>query len=108
MDVERKTWTLYPQASYDSQKARPKPAKDDPLPLRRKRKYESQGCRRTVRAVLLVHVRGHPHVLALQRGDGEYELPGGALEPAEAEKDGLNRKMKRFIFNDDPSQRRPS
>merc|ERR1740129_961852 len=76
---------------------------DEPLPLRRKRKYESEGMRRTVRGVLLVHVHGHPHILALQGSQGEYALPGGTLRPGESERDGLNRKMRRFIFSSDPS-----
>mmetsp|Transcript_161778 Transcript_161778/g.286799 ORF Transcript_161778/g.286799 Transcript_161778/m.286799 type:complete len:220 (+) Transcript_161778:49-708(+) len=122
MDVERKEWHLYPQAAYDSQPGSAKKTKDEPVPLRRKRKYENEGMRRTVRALLLVHVHGHPHVLALQStGDGSegrdgaeaektsggssYSLPGGMLRPGESERDGLNRKMKQFIFNADPTTR---
>mmetsp|Transcript_55214 Transcript_55214/g.103508 ORF Transcript_55214/g.103508 Transcript_55214/m.103508 type:complete len:199 (-) Transcript_55214:16-612(-) len=102
MELDRKEWPLFPQAGYDTQTAKPKKSKDEPLILRRKRKYESEGMRRTVRAVLLVHVNSHPHVLALQ-GEAGYSLPGGTLRPGESEKDGLNRKMRRFIFNADPS-----
>eukprot|EP00930_Biecheleria_cincta_P064727 TRINITY_DN50378_c0_g1_i1.p1 TRINITY_DN50378_c0_g1~~TRINITY_DN50378_c0_g1_i1.p1 ORF type:complete len:212 (+),score=29.30 TRINITY_DN50378_c0_g1_i1:30-638(+) len=102
MDSDRKDWPLFPQAGYDSQQAKQKPQKEEPLLLRRKKKYECEGMRRTVRAVLLVHVRGHPHVLALQ-GETGYTLPGGTLHPGESERDGLNRKMRQFIFNADPS-----
>eukprot|EP00933_Yihiella_yeosuensis_P074886 TRINITY_DN83988_c0_g1_i2.p1 TRINITY_DN83988_c0_g1~~TRINITY_DN83988_c0_g1_i2.p1 ORF type:complete len:198 (-),score=24.77 TRINITY_DN83988_c0_g1_i2:137-730(-) len=102
MDLDRKDWPLYPQGGYDSQMAKPKPAKDEPLILRKRRKYESEGMRRTVRAVLLVHVHGHPHILALQ-GEKGYVLPGGTLRPGESEKDGLNRKLRQFIFNADPT-----
>merc|ERR1711903_365141 len=69
--------------------------------------------RRSVRAVLLTHIKGHPHVLVLDdssaAGDGSvgaggrYSLPGGMLQPGESERDGLNRKMKQFIFNADPT-----
>eukprot|EP00928_Gymnodinium_smaydae_P065567 TRINITY_DN48682_c0_g1_i1.p1 TRINITY_DN48682_c0_g1~~TRINITY_DN48682_c0_g1_i1.p1 ORF type:complete len:205 (-),score=39.51 TRINITY_DN48682_c0_g1_i1:92-706(-) len=104
MDVERKEWALFAQEAYDTQPpVKPRAAKNDPLIVRKKRKYEQEGMRRTARAVLLVHVRGHPHVLALQRGLGGYDLPGGTLAPGEPEKDGLNRKLKRFIFNDNPN-----
>mmetsp|Transcript_144985 Transcript_144985/g.450105 ORF Transcript_144985/g.450105 Transcript_144985/m.450105 type:complete len:200 (-) Transcript_144985:130-729(-) len=103
MDVERRDWALYPQDAYDSQQARLRPAKDDPPALRRKRKYESEGMRRTVRAALLVHRHGHPHVLALRGAQGRYELPGGTLRPGESEREGLNRKMKRLVFNADPA-----
>ncbi|CAE8706529.1 unnamed protein product [Polarella glacialis] len=100
MDLDRKDWALFPQEGYDSQDAKPKPAKEEPSLLRRRRRYEGEGMRRTVRAVLLVHVRGHPHVLALQ-GESGYVLPGGTLRPGESERDGLNRKMRQFIFNAD-------
>eukprot|EP00929_Paragymnodinium_shiwhaense_P000748 TRINITY_DN100984_c0_g1_i1.p1 TRINITY_DN100984_c0_g1~~TRINITY_DN100984_c0_g1_i1.p1 ORF type:complete len:229 (-),score=45.25 TRINITY_DN100984_c0_g1_i1:137-757(-) len=104
-EFDRKEWPIYPQDGYDSQQAKPKAAKEEPLLLRRKRKYENEGMRRTVRAVLLVHVRGHPHVLVLQCGGEKsgYALPGGTLRPGESERDGLNRKLKRFIFNADPT-----
>mmetsp|Transcript_91005 Transcript_91005/g.253343 ORF Transcript_91005/g.253343 Transcript_91005/m.253343 type:complete len:200 (+) Transcript_91005:169-768(+) len=103
MDTERRDWALYPQEAYDSQQAKPRPEKEEPPLKRRKRKYDSEGMRRVVKAVLLVHVHGHPHVLALQGAEGGYELPGGTLRPGESERDGLNRKLKRFIFNADPS-----
>eukprot|EP00927_Polykrikos_kofoidii_P057819 TRINITY_DN52015_c0_g1_i1.p1 TRINITY_DN52015_c0_g1~~TRINITY_DN52015_c0_g1_i1.p1 ORF type:complete len:208 (-),score=20.74 TRINITY_DN52015_c0_g1_i1:138-761(-) len=106
MDVERKEWPIHPKDSYDSQPGKPKQEKDEPVLIRRKNKYESEGMRRTVRAVLLVHIRGHPHVLAFQQQSGSsnpYVLPGGKLRPGESERDGLNRKMKRFIFSADAS-----
>uniref|UniRef100_A0A7S1AUS2 Cleavage and polyadenylation specificity factor subunit 5 n=1 Tax=Noctiluca scintillans TaxID=2966 RepID=A0A7S1AUS2_NOCSC len=104
MDVDRKEWPLHPQDSYDSQQARAKPPKSDPELVRRKQKYEREGMRRTVQAVLLVHIQGHPHVLALRnQGTNSFRLPGGTLRPGESERDGLNRKMKQFVFNADPS-----
>lgn len=109
MDGDRKEWPLFHWGSYDTAQAKPKEEKDDPPIVRRKRKYESEGMRRMVRAVLLVHVKGHPHVLALKHGAGSrsappgYSLPGGTLRPGEAERDGLNRKMKQFIFSPDAS-----
>mmetsp|Transcript_50234 Transcript_50234/g.92810 ORF Transcript_50234/g.92810 Transcript_50234/m.92810 type:complete len:203 (+) Transcript_50234:115-723(+) len=104
--AERKVWPVYAQSGYDSQLAKQRPQKDDPLIVRRKKKYEREGMRRTVQAVLLVHMHGHPHVLALSGrsdGDGSYRLPGGTLQPGESEREGLNRKLKRLIFNADPT-----
>lgn len=43
-------------------------------------KYESEGLRRTVEGVLLIHEHGHPHVLLLQFGPNSFRLyaPTGA------------------------------
>ena len=47
--------------------------------------FETWGMRRTVEAVLLVHVHRHPHILVINIGDTHYKLyacsgkPGGLL-----------------------------
>eukprot|EP00667_Euglena_gracilis_P022250 EG_transcript_24686 len=66
----------------------------DPLAelQRLKVKFLAQGLRRTVAAVLLVHQRGHPHVLLLQ-GSGGFRLPGGHCKPEESEVACLKRKL---------------
>lgn len=51
-----------------------------PLPLRR---YEREGMRRSVEAVILVHEHNHPHILLLQIGMSFFKLPGGRLRPGE-------------------------
>jgi len=60
---------------------------------RMKEKYESQGLRRSVEAILLVHQHNHPHVLLLQIGNTFFKLPGGRLRPGESEIEGLKRKL---------------
>jgi len=68
-----------------------------------KKKYDEHGIRRSVRAVFLIHSHGHPHILCRQRRDStgaiEVDLFGGTLQPEEPEKDGLNRKLRKYIFN---------
>lgn len=55
--------------------------------------YMSDGMRKTVEGVLLVHNHGHPHILLLQIGDSYFKLPGGRLRPGEEEAAGLKRKL---------------
>lgn len=113
MDAERREWRLFPQDGYEMQSTRPKEKKSEQLVIRRKRKYEKEGMRRSVRGILMMHVHGQPHVLALQEegertgervpgAPGSYSLPGGSLRPGESDRDGLNRKLKRLIANTDP------
>jgi hypothetical protein len=47
------------------------------------RRFDQVGIRRSVEAVLLVNVHGHPHVLVLQLGGSFFKLPGGRLRPGE-------------------------
>jgi len=60
---------------------------------RMKEKYESQGLRRSVEAILLVHQHNHPHILLLQIGNTFFKLPGWRLRPGESEVEGLKRKL---------------
>eukprot|EP01101_Sappina_pedata_P000169 TRINITY_DN10174_c0_g1_i1.p1 TRINITY_DN10174_c0_g1~~TRINITY_DN10174_c0_g1_i1.p1 ORF type:complete len:231 (+),score=37.96 TRINITY_DN10174_c0_g1_i1:156-848(+) len=57
------------------------------------KKYEIEGMRRSVEAVLVVHLHSHPHVLLLQNSNKFYQLPGGSLHPGEDEIEGLLRKL---------------
>jgi cleavage and polyadenylation specificity factor subunit 5 len=41
---------------------------------RMKRMYETEGVRRTVDGILLVHKHGHPHILLLQIGNTFWKL----------------------------------
>ncbi len=41
---------------------------------RMKEKYDKEGMRRTVDAVLLVHQHNHPHILLLQIGNSFFKL----------------------------------
>eukprot|EP01059_Diplonema_ambulator_P020319 TRINITY_DN3406_c0_g1_i1.p1 TRINITY_DN3406_c0_g1~~TRINITY_DN3406_c0_g1_i1.p1 ORF type:complete len:200 (+),score=40.69 TRINITY_DN3406_c0_g1_i1:120-719(+) len=54
--------------------------------------YETEGLRRTVDAVMLVHQHNHPHVLLLQQGH-IFKLPGGKCKPGEDEISCLKRKL---------------
>jgi cleavage and polyadenylation specificity factor subunit 5 len=55
-------------------------------------KYQLEGMRRVVEAVLLVHIKGHAHVLLLQH-EQYFVLPGGKLKPGEDNLSGLVRKL---------------
>ena len=48
------------------------------------RRFRQAGVRRTVEALLLVHLHGHPHLLLLRKAGGaDFVLPGGRLRPGE-------------------------
>lgn len=70
----------------------PKPRIDKLTKLRQY--YEkSDGCVKYVRAIILVHLHNHPHVLLLEKKSGEKKLPGGRLEPGEDDESGLLRLL---------------
>lgn len=67
-----------------------------------KKRYESEGMARKTRAVILVHLHNHPHLLLLKSkaaadkettksGAALFQLPGGLLETGESESEGLQR-----------------
>jgi cleavage and polyadenylation specificity factor subunit 5 len=60
---------------------------------RMREKYETEGPRRTVEAVLVVHQHNHPYILLLQAGTSFFKLPGGRLRPGEEAIEGLKRKL---------------
>ena len=61
--------------------------------------------RRTVLGLPLLHVNGHPHVIAMKnKKTGKYELMGGSLRPGEADHNGLERKMKKYMQVPEPEQ----
>ena len=87
---------VYPVSNYTFGSKASKPDKDATVAeamIRLKDKYEREGMRRTVEAILLVNQHDHPHVLLLQRtmpgGGVEYKLPGGRLRHGEGEVAGL-------------------
>ena len=91
---------VYPVSNYTFGSKASKPDKDATVAeamMRLKDKYEREGMRRTVEAILLVNQHDHPHVLLLQRtmpgGGVEYKLPGGRLRHGEGEVAGLQRKL---------------
>lgn len=55
--------------------------------------YATNGTRRSVEGVLLVHEHGLPHVLLLQLGTTFFKLPGGELNVGEDPIDGLKRLL---------------
>lgn len=70
--------------AYGTKAAREDPSQGRETFLQRlERKYNEEGLRRSVSAVLLVHEHGHPHVLALQENK-EFRLPGGRLRAGES------------------------
>jgi cleavage and polyadenylation specificity factor subunit 5 len=81
--------------SYDIHPKAAIPLKDPHPAARMKRaeaKFQVEGIRRVVEAVLLVHIKGHPHVLLLNTKQ-YFVLPGGKLKPGEDEVSGLKRKL---------------
>mmetsp|Transcript_36522 Transcript_36522/g.115198 ORF Transcript_36522/g.115198 Transcript_36522/m.115198 type:complete len:177 (-) Transcript_36522:62-592(-) len=60
---------------------------------RMKDKYEKEGPRRTVEGIMLVQEHNTPHILLMQIGGSFWKLPGGRLQPAENEEEGLKRKL---------------
>eukprot|EP00398_MALV-I-01_sp_L67-1_P000516 gene516-147_t len=97
-------WKVFPQQSYHfTETVQPKIKAEPRYLVRLKKKYEKQGMRRTVLGLPLLHVNGHPHVIAMKNTKtGKYELMGGSLRPGEADHDGLERKMKKYIQFTEP------
>eukprot|EP01095_Lingulamoeba_sp_RSL-Kostka_P004016 TRINITY_DN15118_c0_g1_i1.p1 TRINITY_DN15118_c0_g1~~TRINITY_DN15118_c0_g1_i1.p1 ORF type:complete len:199 (+),score=60.69 TRINITY_DN15118_c0_g1_i1:90-686(+) len=94
MDQEY-TVNLYSVNSYNFGNKDARIEKDKSVPARLARmkdKYEKEGLRRVVEAVMIVHEHNHPHVLLLQIGNF-FKLPGGKLRPGEGEVEGLKRKL---------------
>eukprot|EP00743_Colponemidia_sp_Colp-15_P002322 GILK01002517.1.p1 GENE.GILK01002517.1~~GILK01002517.1.p1 ORF type:complete len:237 (-),score=19.07 GILK01002517.1:245-892(-) len=87
---------LYPYDNYTFEEKDSKQDKDYSVQMRLHRmkdKYEREGMRRHVEAILLVHIHNHPHMLLIQAGTSFYKLPGGRLKPGEVESEGLLRKL---------------
>lgn len=62
--------------------------------IRLAKKFEQDGIRRSVEAILLVHKSDHPHVFIFQNEEKKFFLPGGRLRVGESERDGLKRKLR--------------
>ena len=97
-----RTLHVHPLSNYTFGSKSAKDEKDATVAeamLRYKDKYEKEGLRRTVEAILLVNQHAHPHVLLLQSGGGPgggvptFKLPGGRLRHGEGEVAGLQRKL---------------
>ena len=91
---------MHPVGAYSFGVKQARPEKDATVAeamLRHKAKYEKEGLRRHVEAILLVNQHNHPHVLLLQSGGGgapaTFRLPGGRLRHGEGEVEGLQRKL---------------
>lgn len=89
------TQFLHPLQSYSFGKKDATADKDTTLKARlsrHRKKEETEGMRRTVEGVLLVHDNKTPYILLLQDGS-EFRLPGGHLRSGEDEGEGLKRKL---------------
>mmetsp|Transcript_3608 Transcript_3608/g.6131 ORF Transcript_3608/g.6131 Transcript_3608/m.6131 type:complete len:125 (-) Transcript_3608:466-840(-) len=78
--------TVYPITNFKFGQKSAKVEKDTSVSARMSRmrnKYETEGPRRSVEAVLVVHQHNHPHILLLQAGNSYFKLPGGRLRPGE-------------------------
>mmetsp|Transcript_3607 Transcript_3607/g.6130 ORF Transcript_3607/g.6130 Transcript_3607/m.6130 type:complete len:202 (-) Transcript_3607:102-707(-) len=92
--------TVYPITNFKFGQKSAKVEKDTSVSARMSRmrnKYETEGPRRSVEAVLVVHQHNHPHILLLQAGNSYFKLPGGRLRPGEEELEGLKRKLERNL-----------
>mmetsp|Transcript_15276 Transcript_15276/g.38857 ORF Transcript_15276/g.38857 Transcript_15276/m.38857 type:complete len:197 (+) Transcript_15276:319-909(+) len=92
-----KTSTIYPMRSY---RFGTKAAKVETFGHsaaerfnRLKNKFDTEGPRRSVEAVIVVHEHNFPHILVLKVGSSFFKLPGGRLRPGEEDIDGLKRKL---------------
>jgi cleavage and polyadenylation specificity factor subunit 5 len=98
-------WTVYEIANYNGSFApdlRPKlgvPGTPKPSWVKR---WATEGMRRTVRAVMVVHSDSVPHYLVFQQksesGTLQSFLFGGKLQEGESERDGMARLLKSFIL----------
>ena len=107
MSTTASTSTLYPMSNFKFGTKGPKVIKDGTVEARSARlkvKYETEGPRRSVEAVLVVHDHNHPHILLLQVG-AAFKLPGGRLRPGEEEKAGLKRKLENTLAPESESHK---
>eukprot|EP00906_Rhabdomonas_costata_P017530 RCo025312 len=91
---------LFNLANYTFSMKDQQPEKDPSQAARLQRlkdKYEMEGMRRSVDAVLLVHQHSHPHVLLLQVGNTCFKLPGGRCKADEDEVTCLKRKLSKKL-----------
>ncbi|KAI9014348.1 Cleavage/polyadenylation specificity factor subunit 5 [Phycomyces nitens] len=98
--------TLYPLENYTFGAKDAQPEEDPSVATRLKRlehDFETQGMRRTVEAVLVVHQHNHPHVLMLQIANAFFKLPGHYLKPGQDEKEGLKEILNHRIGSTDPN-----
>ncbi|KAK8854608.1 hypothetical protein IAR55_003347 [Kwoniella newhampshirensis] len=82
----------YPLGGYTFIEREAQPEEDNSVTARIKRleqQFGETGVRRSVEAIMIVNNHGFPHVLVLQVANAFYKLPGGYLDPAESDADGL-------------------
>ncbi|WVQ72030.1 hypothetical protein IAR50_001574 [Cryptococcus sp. DSM 104548] len=92
MVQQEATLEAFPLRDYNFVERESQPEEDHSVTARLKRledHFEESGARRTVEAVMVVTVRGFPHVLVLQVANAFYKLPGGYLDPTETDSVGL-------------------
>ena len=90
------TLYIYPLENYEIGMKGPLLEKDSSVKQRMERMeklYKQFGLRRVVEGLLILHYKGHPHVLVLQIGNTFFKLPGGRLRMNEEEVSGLQRKL---------------
>ncbi|XP_053431567.1 cleavage and polyadenylation specificity factor subunit 5-like [Nycticebus coucang] len=98
-----RTINLYPLTNYTFGTKEPLYEKDSSAAARFQRmreEFDKIGMRRTVEGVLIVHEHRLPHVLLLQLGTTFFKLPGGELNPAEDEVEGLKCLMTDGVLQD--------
>jgi len=68
--------------------------------IRLAKKFEIEGIRRSVEAILVVHKHNFPHILIFADTEKNYFLPGGRLRKDEDEVEGLKRKLQTKLHPD--------
>lgn len=106
MSAVRSKIDVHPHSNYVStagESCRKHADQSPPAKLARmKARFEATGTIRSVEAVLLVHLHGHPHVLLLETQMGQtavYRLPGGKCQRDEDEQECLTRKLTKKLFS---------
>jgi cleavage and polyadenylation specificity factor subunit 5 len=87
---------VYNLTNYTFSMKDPEPDRDITVAARMQRlkaKWGTQGMRRSVDAVLVVHQHSHPHILLIQMGNNYFRLPGGRCREGEDEVSCLKRKL---------------
>ena len=109
LSVSDREWTCYEKDNYDVSPLDGEPAPLDHYfkpPRKWYDKWLEEGMRKSVQAVILSHEYGFPHVFVLKHKiTGTYKLFGGKIRMGESERDGLLRKLRKFLIRSSESDK---
>jgi cleavage and polyadenylation specificity factor subunit 5 len=95
-------WSTYETQNYDGVCLATLKPKKGLVGIQKKSWFErwvNEGMRRTVRAVIITHSDGVPHIVLFRQGAHIF-LCGGKLAEGESEKEGLSRHLRSVILKD--------